>query len=499
MTDWPITSPRCLIQALAHFCHTSGQNLFGMLVVFDNFIIGTENCCEAVGIPVSLSEHDTHIHWMTALTTANTPACYREYLDRLDVSDLERLVENNFTRLGRMRGSETYGNETIYCGPRLCWLVQCALLDMADVLESKWRPLFVEQPAPFRKDGHHIEQKEYADQGGFGPMPQMTFLLESYIRRDESGHISIDRDGVSYVFKLILTIAFDALDTFLFFSKLELGETPLTPTDHQRSFGKERAFEKYSTLISDHWSPTPVRYRRRASAYLAHGSFFDFIWYYELPSALRDGNYNMIGYRLYRIMVDVATHADINGREIIAENLPEEYDRPIELRWFRPETFGSRLKLDDYWDIYGSPNGSVSNDDEEEELWQEYGILEDVVMIPYGLSIPLSRYARPGPKVEEDVRCPICQYELTLEPYVSLLKCGHTFHGECISLWVNEQTQRVTCPNCRAVICEPRKSRPEGDDIELASEDPSPDESSWLAVERTPEEMEALNSSWRVS
>lgn len=47
--------------------------------------------------------------------------------------------------------------------------------------------------------------------------------------------------------------------------------------------------------------------------------------------------------------------------------------------------------------------------------------------------------------------CPICLGEMknTLSMNVDLIVCGHTFHEECIQMWLE---RRKNCPVCRQSI-----------------------------------------------
>jgi hypothetical protein len=56
------------------------------------------------------------------------------------------------------------------------------------------------------------------------------------------------------------------------------------------------------------------------------------------------------------------------------------------------------------------------------------------------------------------VECAICLLELEDEEdeeEVTALVCGHPFHSDCVTLWVNKchsKATEATCPICRAAI-----------------------------------------------
>ncbi|XP_051896076.1 E3 ubiquitin-protein ligase TTC3-like isoform X2 [Pristis pectinata] len=61
-----------------------------------------------------------------------------------------------------------------------------------------------------------------------------------------------------------------------------------------------------------------------------------------------------------------------------------------------------------------------------------------------GLSHQSGVGTEPGHQKEEEDPCVICQEELT-SSRLFVMKCGHKYHRECISLWLKDQK---TCPSC---------------------------------------------------
>jgi len=72
--------------------------------------------------------------------------------------------------------------------------------------------------------------------------------------------------------------------------------------------------------------------------------------------------------------------------------------------------------------------------------------------------------------------CTICTEQFECFHTVSALKCGHIFHAECVSVWLN---QSMTCPQCRQKVIRANIiqklffSRPDGDDSILGEPNPS--------------------------
>ena len=46
-----------------------------------------------------------------------------------------------------------------------------------------------------------------------------------------------------------------------------------------------------------------------------------------------------------------------------------------------------------------------------------------------------------------DIACPICLNPFTMQCDISANQCGHMFHSDCITKWI--ETGKKTCPQCR--------------------------------------------------
>jgi len=74
--------------------------------------------------------------------------------------------------------------------------------------------------------------------------------------------------------------------------------------------------------------------------------------------------------------------------------------------------------------------------------------------------------------------CTICTELFDSSRDVSALRCGHIFHGDCLSPWLN---QSMTCPQCRqkitkaAIIQKLFFSRPDADDSIAGEPSTSPE------------------------
>lgn len=53
--------------------------------------------------------------------------------------------------------------------------------------------------------------------------------------------------------------------------------------------------------------------------------------------------------------------------------------------------------------------------------------------------------------IKEGDICSVCTEEFKKQETVSLLKCNHAFHHECLKKWMtSKRFEQVTCPNCRS-------------------------------------------------
>jgi hypothetical protein len=64
---------------------------------------------------------------------------------------------------------------------------------------------------------------------------------------------------------------------------------------------------------------------------------------------------------------------------------------------------------------------------------------------------PLINYIISTKKTDKDNECPICYSEFTHED-PSIIRCGHKFHNNCLTEWINYGGK--TCPICRTSIKE---------------------------------------------
>jgi hypothetical protein len=64
-------------------------------------------------------------------------------------------------------------------------------------------------------------------------------------------------------------------------------------------------------------------------------------------------------------------------------------------------------------------------------------------------------------KPSDGIECGICYDELmTGEARLSLDRCGHVFHWECVKSWIDTMGDKVTCPLCRGALTRDNKTGP---------------------------------------
>ena len=50
---------------------------------------------------------------------------------------------------------------------------------------------------------------------------------------------------------------------------------------------------------------------------------------------------------------------------------------------------------------------------------------------------------------EEDFPCTICYEDIVAGEVIRRLRCGHSFHGECVDKWMDLNRDNLSCPVCR--------------------------------------------------
>ena len=51
--------------------------------------------------------------------------------------------------------------------------------------------------------------------------------------------------------------------------------------------------------------------------------------------------------------------------------------------------------------------------------------------------------------VDDNTTCLICLESYSDGQEVTMMTCGHRFHGNCLQLWITAATSDPTCPSCR--------------------------------------------------
>ena len=72
---------------------------------------------------------------------------------------------------------------------------------------------------------------------------------------------------------------------------------------------------------------------------------------------------------------------------------------------------------------------------------------------PVKLNLDKNKYDKMIKDVEfngkSDDSCVICQEDFKKEDRLKITPCGHIFHPQCISKWLETECIRPTCPTCR--------------------------------------------------
>lgn len=94
----------------------------------------------------------------------------------------------------------------------------------------------------------------------------------------------------------------------------------------------------------------------------------------------------------------------------------------------------------------------------------EFELPSDVELEPYGPRYDVADLTELSSPPPQNERCNICLEEFggktDESPCRQLSVCKHLFHEECLDAWMNaSHVEVVSCPNCRADVCDARPRR----------------------------------------
>ena len=306
-------------------------------------------------------------------------------------------------------------------------------------------------------------------------------------------HRRENMENVAHTFTVFLSMAFDVLDTYFHFAEADIDPYPCA-CKFELGLGcaldglREAIEQGHQAYIEDGpgFQPLPLfvseNYRRDVLSEINARGAFEFIWREVLPQLIETTPRKFLGHALAKWLLQAAAHprndlTELNIRDIrkIAGLMPADYidwddqqgnisldiaAQPQEL--FIPEGLIGRVwwySMEEQARIRELRNREASfsfND-----VGHEIAALSDVQLEPCGPRIDLTLHTKPLREPPEDEICAFCQEALNFGPVCAKLNaCGHVFHEGCFGWWADSRTTtKVTCPHCRAEVCEQRRRR----------------------------------------
>jgi len=105
-----------------------------------------------------------------------------------------------------------------------------------------------------------------------------------------------------------------------------------------------------------------------------------------------------------------------------------------------PEVYEDDYDSQSYEDMLNLDENNVQKIVSEQE-WNSFHHLK------YGKYIKSENYKSSNVKIES---CTICMSDFEVDDIITLVKCEHYFHKDCIKTWFD---QKNTCPVCRIEVC----------------------------------------------
>ncbi|KAF1848854.1 uncharacterized protein K460DRAFT_81716 [Cucurbitaria berberidis CBS 394.84] len=371
---------------------------------------------------------------------------------KLKNTDLKRLMKIEVDGLWIlvMRNMVFFGIPRVdtFCKTIRKWLMRCARESSVDDTGNTIRetidrlqgplPVFLDPPSnyeDFTRDGDHS-------------FPELTYTLQKL----NTNGVQFD-DCVQGIFRFFVEIGFAALDIYTFF-RPRLDD--LEPCECKLAYGMDRYIKRLAFYLDDmllfpthvSWTVSNINLR----------GIFDYYFKLVLPSLYdeRLALESLLGIRLYEWLIDAATHLKVDATDRIGIVIRRSHRLP-------EATSTKRYGFRPYDGYVPFPMAYFERKRAIQAAHLNGGFFPDVPVIPCGphIDIRLHSSAVPPTTTNNDLeqKCTICQYALKDEACVKLDTCEHTFHKDCITRWTNTQTRMVTCPMCRANICEARTTR----------------------------------------
>ncbi|KAH7383796.1 hypothetical protein BKA66DRAFT_441310 [Pyrenochaeta sp. MPI-SDFR-AT-0127] len=452
--EWPLATIRCLSEALSPYCNqnlSSGTEQPGQIRDIINLFVHLSLIAYHAREDriQSTTKDETQQAWqklcMTQLekTRARSVLKSRDLkrLMKIDVEELWVLVTSNMMVYNTPDRKD-------FCRLIRGWLIGCAreslIHDSGNALRESLGRIQALQAwvidAPIDGQQHVLSEIDTR-------FPELIHALWG-LRPDQP---QLD-DCIEATLQHFLKVAFTALDIYGFYRPYK--DDP-EPCKCQLDFGVSKCSEALE-FKPECTIRLPVYIFRVLSKINLRRSF-DFLFTQVIPSLYLirpDEDHALLGFRLYQWFAGAAGDLMMDGvayrihavlrKMSTAERLTERNRRN-----FRPLTLSLPV-----------PMNLLDRQSAEEAARRNGEALVDVPIVPCGPLIDIQQHSSPVPILPElEQPCVICRQAFEEADCSKLDVCDHIFHVVCIAKWMNTRTRSVTCPICRASICEPRTTR----------------------------------------
>lgn len=164
------------------------------------------------------------------------------------------------------------------------------------------------------------------------------------------------------------------------------------------------------------------------------------------------------------------------ARNLQIQEWGQERSSTIQQNSFRRAYVAGRISQSSFEHVRGffnllqsSENGRITRTNEEGDLFilteRDNGAAINIRIVygggnlrrpsssPVKLNLDKNKYDEMIKDVEfngkSDESCVICQEDFKKKDRLKITPCGHIFHSQCISKWLETECIRPTCPTCR--------------------------------------------------
>jgi hypothetical protein len=460
--DWSVRPLHCLTTTLSPYIYidltgyTVGllQEIFEILSLFVRF---SQIVTPRVEACRPTRETTRIIATFTWARICNEPSIYetfdatkREIFSTLDVSELWLRIYTNET-IHPTRGVTRRNQQTK--ADWLKWLIESAIVALPANHGSLLPQAFERILAPEM----HFNNPPSNYTAQLAASAEVAFPeFYSSLRQLPPGGFQYE-ECLSNLLDLYVKFVFTALDLYRFYR-------PHTTDPAPCACRLDSGIEFFSACLCENATLlSPVYYNVILANTNVRGCM-EFLLKKIIPSLCSGASddVEMLGWKLYIWLVHAAVQSGLSG---VRRYFPKMPGYPTVI----PRSLRSNFvhpAAESWLEVWRSESHWLQESDRQRQYG---GDLEDVVMVPCGPLIDINDYTLQVHSREllescaeesSGEICVICLGALDEAVSVELYICRHEMHEECMTAWANTRTKSpVTCPICRAEVCEARPTR----------------------------------------